>query len=151
MTGGALLRGVRVVELAGIGPAPFCCMVLADLGADVVRVDRASDVAGAPPRPSGNTLDRARRSVAVLEQLYEQFAQAGDRAGQHHALSMALVMFDRARWTGKMREADFFRQWLVAHLTPVSSAGQDNTAATTTQITEAARLSAHDDHDTSNA
>lgn len=93
----------------------------------------------------------ARRSVAVLEQLYEQFAQAGDRAGQHHALSMALVMFDRARWTGKMREADFFRQWLVAHLTPVSSAGQDNTAATTTQITEEARLSSHDDHDTSNA
>jgi hypothetical protein len=58
----------------------------------------------------------ARRSVAVLDRLYRQFARAGDRAGQHHALYMALVMFDRARWTGRAREADLFRQWLVAHL-----------------------------------
>ncbi|HEY8985980.1 MAG TPA: CoA transferase, partial [Streptomyces sp.] len=34
------LAGVRVVELAGIGPGPFAAMLLADLGADVVRVDR---------------------------------------------------------------------------------------------------------------
>ena len=59
----------------------------------------------------------ARRSVAVLDRLYRRFARVRDRAGQHHALSMALVMFDRARWTGRMREADLFRQWLVAHLT----------------------------------
>jgi hypothetical protein len=72
----------------------------------------------------------ARRSVAILEQWYEQFEQAGDRAGQHHALSMALVMFDRARWTGKRREADFFQRWLVAHLTSEPSAGQDHTVAT---------------------
>src|SRR4029434_8903119 len=58
----------------------------------------------------------ARRSVAVIEQLYEQFAMAGDRAGQHHALSMALVMFDRARWTGKVHEADIFLRWLIDHL-----------------------------------
>ncbi len=36
------LAGVRVVELAGIGPGPFAAMLLADLGADVVRVDRPS-------------------------------------------------------------------------------------------------------------
>jgi alpha-methylacyl-CoA racemase len=61
------LAGVRVVEVAGIGPAPFCAMVLADLGAEVVRLDRAS--AG----PSGGGVDaltdgimgRGRRSVAV--------------------------------------------------------------------------------------
>ena len=41
------LTGLRVVELAGIGPAPFAAMVLADLGADVVRVDRPG---GAGPR-----------------------------------------------------------------------------------------------------
>ncbi|HYY42829.1 MAG TPA: hypothetical protein VE775_08875, partial [Pyrinomonadaceae bacterium] len=41
----------------------------------------------------------ARQSVAVIDNLYRQFELAGDRAGQHHALSMALVMFDRARWT----------------------------------------------------
>ena len=34
------LAGMRIVEMAGIGPAPFCGMLLADLGADVVRVDR---------------------------------------------------------------------------------------------------------------
>ena len=55
------LDGVKVVEVASIGPAPFCAMVLADLGADVVRVDRAAevDVAGPP------LLGRGRRSVAV--------------------------------------------------------------------------------------
>lgn len=58
----------------------------------------------------------ARHSIAVLDQLYEQFARANDHAGQHHALAMALVMFNRARWTGKTPEADLFRQWLIAHL-----------------------------------
>ena len=51
-------------------------------------------------------VDTARHSVAVIDRLYTQFEEAGDRAGQHHALSMALVMFDRARWTGKTCEAD---------------------------------------------
>lgn len=36
------LKGVRVVELAGLAPAPFCGMVLSDFGANVVRVDRVS-------------------------------------------------------------------------------------------------------------
>ena len=58
------LEGVRVVELAGLGPAPFCAMVLADLGADVVRIDRVQDVDG-PPHPSDEVLRRNRRSVAV--------------------------------------------------------------------------------------
>ena len=48
--------------------------------------------------------------------LYRQFELAGDRAGQHHALLMALVMFDRARWTGKGREAEVFLNWLTARL-----------------------------------
>jgi alpha-methylacyl-CoA racemase len=56
------LAGVRVVELAGLGPAPFAGMVLADLGADVVRVDR-------PDRPNAvarmDVLNRGRRSIAV--------------------------------------------------------------------------------------
>ena len=59
------LAGLRVVELAGIGPAPFCAMLLADLGADVVRVDRA----GAPPPllgdPAKDLLNRGKRSIAV--------------------------------------------------------------------------------------
>ena len=35
------LHGLKVIELAGIGPAPFCAMMLADMGADVLRVDRS--------------------------------------------------------------------------------------------------------------
>jgi hypothetical protein len=70
----------------------------------------------------------ARQSVAVLEQLYQQFALARDRAGQHHALSMALTMFDRARWIGKMSEAAIFRQWLVAHLEQADAEDEDRTA-----------------------
>ncbi|WP_354643044.1 CaiB/BaiF CoA transferase family protein [Kitasatospora camelliae] len=57
------LDGLRVVELAAIGPAPFACMVLADLGADVLRVDRAD---GRRSFAAWHTvLDRGRRSVAL--------------------------------------------------------------------------------------
>jgi hypothetical protein len=60
--------------------------------------------------------EKASESIELIDQLYRQFELAQDRAGQHHALSMALVMFDRARWTGKGREADIFRHWLLARL-----------------------------------
>jgi alpha-methylacyl-CoA racemase len=58
------LAGLRVVELAGIGPGPFAAMLLADLGADVLRIDRpgARPLAGAPEH---DLLNRGRRSVAV--------------------------------------------------------------------------------------
>lgn len=60
------LTGLRVVELAGIGPGPFAAMMLADLGADVVRVDRTGDVhPGAFGTPHPDLLNRGRRSVAV--------------------------------------------------------------------------------------
>jgi len=58
-------------------------------------------------------VEAARRSVELIDRLYHQFELAGDRAGQHHALLMALTMFDRARWTEKEPEADVFRKWLV--------------------------------------
>jgi hypothetical protein len=60
--------------------------------------------------------EAARQSVGVIDHFYRQFALAGDRAGQHHALVMALTMFDRARWTGKEAEADVFRRWLRERL-----------------------------------
>jgi alpha-methylacyl-CoA racemase len=60
------LHGLRVIELAGIGPGPMCCMLLADLGADVVRIDRLQ------PSGLGLALERrfdvnarGRRSVAL--------------------------------------------------------------------------------------
>jgi len=61
------LAGLRIVELAGIGPAPFCAMMLADMGADVVRVDRAAFAAGGPDpgRVPQGILHRSRRSVGV--------------------------------------------------------------------------------------
>ena len=61
------LEGVRVVEIVGIGPGPFAAMMLSDMGAEVLRVDRASAVrpgagAGEPPK---DVLARGRRSVGV--------------------------------------------------------------------------------------
>lgn len=64
---GGPLKGFTIVELAGIGPAPFAGMVLADMGATVIRVDRreAADL-GLPGRlPKFDVLARGRRSVAV--------------------------------------------------------------------------------------
>ena len=58
------LAGVRVVELAGIGPAPFACMLLAELGADVVKVDRPSGSGFGIP-PEVDLLNRGRPSVAL--------------------------------------------------------------------------------------
>jgi alpha-methylacyl-CoA racemase len=55
------LAGVRVVELAGIGPGPFCAMLLADLGAEVLRVERPAAARTGWP----TVLARGRRSVAV--------------------------------------------------------------------------------------
>jgi len=58
------LAGVRVVELAGIGPGPFCGMLLADLGAEVIRVDRP----GGPPTPipvEADVTSRGKRRIVV--------------------------------------------------------------------------------------
>lgn len=57
------LRGVKVVELAGIGPGPHACMILADLGADVIRIDRprGPSIGGS----SNDILNRGRPSVAL--------------------------------------------------------------------------------------
>ena len=60
------LQGMRVVEIAALGPAPFCGMVLADLGADVVRVDRADAVTGGHTGSTRNDLlGRGKSSIAV--------------------------------------------------------------------------------------
>jgi len=59
------LAGVKIVELAGIGPGPFCCMLLADMGAEVVRVDRAGNVGQGGDAHRFNLLTRSRRNVAV--------------------------------------------------------------------------------------
>lgn len=58
------LAGLRVVEFAGIGPAPFAAMVLADLGADVIRVDRPGH-AISPAAIPADFLQRSRRSIVL--------------------------------------------------------------------------------------
>ena len=55
------LTGLKIIELAGIGPGPFCGMMLADMGAEVIRVDRAG---GSTNRPK-DVLTRGRKSIAV--------------------------------------------------------------------------------------
>jgi alpha-methylacyl-CoA racemase len=60
------LHGLRVIELASIGPGPMCAMLLADLGADVVRIDRLEPSGlGLPMAPKHEVHGRSRRSVAL--------------------------------------------------------------------------------------
>lgn len=60
------LEGLTIIELAGIGPGPFCAMMLSDMGAEVIRIDRAGSVRGGDPsKPPKDVLSRGRRSVAV--------------------------------------------------------------------------------------
>jgi alpha-methylacyl-CoA racemase len=58
------LTGVRVIEIASLAPAPFGCMILADLGADVLRVERAERCGPRAPQPS-DPLSRGRRSIGL--------------------------------------------------------------------------------------
>jgi len=60
------LSGYRIIEMAGIGPGPFAAMLLADMGAEVIRVDRAQSVFGpAPATPNGDVMLRGRRNIAI--------------------------------------------------------------------------------------
>jgi alpha-methylacyl-CoA racemase len=57
---------VKVLEIAGIGPGPFAAMLLADMGADILRIDRAQNcVGGNPDSPPADVLNRGRRSVGL--------------------------------------------------------------------------------------
>jgi alpha-methylacyl-CoA racemase len=61
-----VLSGYRIIELAGIGPAPMCAMLLSDMGADVVRIDRIADAGlGIQVQTKYSLLNRGRRSVAL--------------------------------------------------------------------------------------
>ena len=60
------LAGYKVIELAGIGPGPLCAMLLSDMGAEVVRVERIEPSGlGLPKAPKFDLLNRGRRSVAI--------------------------------------------------------------------------------------
>jgi hypothetical protein len=70
--------------------------------------------------------ETARASLELIDRLHRQFEFAGDRAGQHHALTMALTMYNRARWTGKSAEAAVFREWLQACLQEVDTGNAES-------------------------
>ena len=77
------LTGVRVVEMAGIGPAPFAAMLLADMGADVVRIDR--------PQPTGfpapyDVLDRGKRTLVLDLKAADDVATARELIGRADVL-----------------------------------------------------------------
>ena len=60
------LAGFKIVELAGIGPGPFCATLLADMGAEVIRVDRTQETdLGIGSKRRYSLLNRSRRSVAI--------------------------------------------------------------------------------------
>ena len=59
------LSGIRVLEFAGLGPGPYAAMLLADMGADVIRIERADKVYPLPGNPHPEFLLRGRRNIAV--------------------------------------------------------------------------------------
>ncbi|MBN9735613.1 MULTISPECIES: CaiB/BaiF CoA-transferase family protein [unclassified Pseudonocardia] len=65
MTGRGPLAGRTVVELAGLGPAPFACMAMADLGAEVIRVDRPGPDNGPGAPSAADVLNRGKRSIVL--------------------------------------------------------------------------------------
>ena len=56
------LKGLQIIEMAGIGPAPFCGMVLSDLGANVIRIDRVTSAGSVSRQEASN---RGKKSIAV--------------------------------------------------------------------------------------
>lgn len=81
------LAGLRVVEMVGIGPAPFASMLLSDMGAEVIRIDRPVDSGNGVPRPDRYNLSaRGRRSLAIDLKRPEGVALALDLIGRADAL-----------------------------------------------------------------
>ena len=59
------LSGIKIIELAGIGPSPYACMLLADAGADILRFERTSGAMVPEGMPNWDLLNRSRRSVGI--------------------------------------------------------------------------------------
>lgn len=60
-------------------------------------------------------VEAAKQSIEKIDRLYSYFERIGDHAGQHHAMVLALTGKNRARWSGKLEEAQIFSNWLAAH------------------------------------
>ncbi len=81
------LSGLRIVEIAGLGPGPFACMMLADHGAEVIRVDRPGGLkAGPGGDPRKDVLLRSRKTIAVNMKSAEGVAVVRDLAASADGL-----------------------------------------------------------------
>lgn len=76
------LHGIKIIEMAAIGPVPFCGMMLSDMGADIVRIDRK----GSPVVHQNNPVNRGRRSIALDLKLDDDMATAQRLIAQADAL-----------------------------------------------------------------
>jgi hypothetical protein len=91
-------------------------------------------------------VETAERGVKTLENGYQYFSRILDRAGQHHTLELGLTMLDRARWTGKMEEAEVYRRWLVGKLSvPLVEAPKPSVLAQTQPSARSNDESSEDD------
>lgn len=61
---------------------------------------------------SFRSVESARKSIKRINEIYLEFEKREDRAGQHHAMLIALTGYNRARWMGKLAEAKVFARWL---------------------------------------
>ena len=94
------LAGYRIIEMAGIGPAPFAAMLLADMGAEVIRVDRreAADL-GLPGRePKFEVLHRGRRSLVARREVRRPGAASS--CGSPPRPTPSSKASGRASWSG---------------------------------------------------
>ncbi len=80
------LKGLRVIEMAGLGPAPFACMMLADMGAEVVRIARPGQTPPFGLAQKYSLYDRSRRSLTLDLRDPEQQAQASEMIGRAEVL-----------------------------------------------------------------
>jgi alpha-methylacyl-CoA racemase len=81
------LQGLKIIEVAGIGPGPFAAMMLSDMGADVIRVDRSANAMGGDPAaPPADIFNRGRRSIALDLKSPEGIAVLLDLVEQADAL-----------------------------------------------------------------
>jgi alpha-methylacyl-CoA racemase len=91
------LAGLRVIELAGLGPGPFCAMLLADMGADVLRIQRPAHRAGKPIASIG-TLDPDKDVVVRGRQIAElDLKSSEDRERLVDLCSYAAVLMEGFR------------------------------------------------------
>ena len=93
------LKGLRILEFAGLGPAPFCGMMFSDLGADVIRIDRANGA----PYSEWEVISRGRR---LNERLAVNGIQKGSRSlGTVATLAMGASLYGGGPDAGVRRSA----------------------------------------------